>query len=361
MKYTNNSEFNHGQIDKIGVLLTNLGTPDEPTPSALRPYLREFLSDPRVVEIPRLIWWCVLNGVILPIRSSRSAKSYEGVWTDEGSPLLVNMEKINAAVNQKMSVNHDFIIDFAMRYGSPSIPEKIDNLIARGATKLLVLPLYPQYSATTTASTFDAVTNHLQQLRLIPEIRFVNNYTDNSKWLDAMAVKIKAHWETFGQPDKFLFSYHGIPQRYWNNGDPYACQCHKTSRLLAERLGLRDQQYMTCFQSRFGKEEWVKPYLDKTLQELAKNGVEHVQVVCPGFSADCLETIEEIGEENREYFLEAGGKKFEYIDCLNDDDSHIEAITDLIAQHTQGWNVGTVETSKQRSTRAAKLKQQGSV
>lgn len=350
MKYQNTPNFSHGQADKIGILLTNLGTPDAPTKGALKPYLKEFLSDPRVVEIPRVIWWCILNGVILPLRSRRSAKAYEGVWTEQGSPLLVNTQNLSNKIAEHFSENNNLIIDFAMRYGNPSIDSKLQGLLNQGARKVIVLPLYPQYSATTTASTFDAVADVFRKIRFIPELRFINHYTDSKKLIVAIANKIRKTWEVEGRADKLIFSYHGIPNRYWHNGDPYACQCHKTSRLLAEELGLTSDEFMTCFQSRFGKEEWVKPYLDHTLKGLPKQGVKSVQVVCPGFSADCLETIEEIGEENRDYFLEAGGEKFTYISCLNDEPEHVEAIAEIIEQQLLGWEVEqNVEPRQQRA------------
>ncbi|QTH63678.1 ferrochelatase [Psychrosphaera ytuae] len=354
MKYTNNPDFSHQQKDKIGVLFTNLGTPDAPTPGALKPYLKEFLSDPRVVEVPRVIWWMVLNGVILPFRSRRSAGAYKTVWTERGSPLMFNTEAISNGVAKRLENRSDIIVDFAMRYGNPSIESKLTGLLNRGARKVVVVPLYPQYSATTTASTFDAVAEVLRKTRFIPELRFVNHYTDSEKWLNALVNKVKAHWQEHGRADKLIFSYHGIPARYWHNGDPYACQCHKTSRLLAERLGLDKDEYMTCFQSRFGKEEWVKPYLDETLKGLPEQGVKSVQVMCPGFSADCLETIEEIGEENHEYFMEAGGQRYEYIECLNDDKGHIDALVDIVEQQISGWEINA--DTKLRHQRAEQVR-----
>lgn len=346
MKYTNNPDFSHEQSDKIGVLLINLGTPDAPTPKALKRYLKEFLSDPRVVEIPRAIWWLVLNGIILPFRSRRSAKAYSTVWTEEGSPLLINTEAIAKGVASKFDDRNEVLVDFAMRYGNPSVESKLNSLLNQGARKVVIVPLYPQYSATTSASTFDAVADVLKKTRFIPELRFVNHYTDSEMWLNALVDKVKAHWASHGRAEKLIFSYHGIPSRYWHNGDPYACQCHKTSRLLAEKLGLSKDEYMTCFQSRFGKEEWVKPYLDETLKGMPAQGIKSVQIMCPGFSADCLETIEEIGEENHEYFTEAGGERYEYIPCLNADEAHVDALADIVNQQIQGWSFDA--TSKEQ-------------
>ncbi|MCC2617726.1 ferrochelatase [Aestuariibacter halophilus] len=341
MKYKNTQGFDHGQADRIGVLVTNLGTPDAPNRGALKTYLREFLSDPRVVEVPRALWWLILNGVILNIRPSRSAKAYQGVWTDEGSPLLIHTRDQAKALADKLSQQYgeQVVVEFAMRYGNPSISTAIDRLCAQGVRKLLVLPLYPQYCASTTASTFDAVAEDFRQRRWLPELRFINHYHDYPPYIQALGESIKAHWAEHGRAQRLIMSYHGIPKRYLTNGDPYHCECHKTSRLLAEYLGLEKDQYMTTFQSRFGREEWLRPYTDETLKALPDQGVHEVQVVCPGFSADCLETIEEIGEENRDYFLHAGGKRYEYIEALNSQPAHIDALLSLVQQHLNGWTL----------------------
>lgn len=339
MKYKGSAAFTHAQADKVGVLITNLGTPEAPTKQALRPYLKEFLSDPRVVEVPRLIWWMILNLVILNIRPGRSAKAYQTVWTEEGSPLLVHTRNQAEALREKMTAQwgDNIVVDFAMRYGNPSVDSVIEKMLQQGVRKLLVVPLYPQYCASTTASTFDAVADSLRQRRWMPELRFVTHYHDNPEFIDVCANKIQKHWDKYGRADKLMFSYHGIPKRYLTNGDPYHCECYKTSRLIAAKLGLEKDQYMTCFQSRFGREEWLKPYTDHTLKALPGEGVKSVQIVCPGFSADCLETIEEIGEENREYFLEAGGERYEYIEALNSDPQHIDMLSDLITKNLSGW------------------------
>ena len=341
MKYQGNANFSHKQADKIGILVTNLGTPDAPKKAELKRYLREFLSDPRVVEVPRLIWWMVLNLVILNIRPKRSAQAYSTVWTERGSPLMFNTQDQTIALRAKLKSTYgeNVVVEFAMRYGAPSVDSVIDNMLEQGVRKLLVLPLYPQYCASTTASTFDAVAASLAKKRLIPELRFINHYHDFTQYIQAVADKIRQHWQTHGRADKLIFTYHGIPKRYLLNGDPYHCECYKTSRLLAENLGLTADEYMVTFQSRFGREEWLKPYTDKTLMTLPGQGIKSVQLVCPGFSADCLETIEEIGEENRDYFLEAGGERYEYIAALNADASHIDMMASLIAQHTKGWQV----------------------
>ncbi|MFL0803495.1 MAG: ferrochelatase [Agarilytica sp.] len=339
MTFKDSSHFNHAQPDKIGVLITNLGTPDAATPKALRAYLKEFLADPRVVEFPKLLWWIVLNVIILNIRPRRSAASYKKVWTDEGSPLAVYTAKQTDMLRERLqkSFGENLVVEWGMRYGNPSIDNALDNLLAQGARKLLVLPLYPQYSGSTSASTFDAVAKDFTQRRWIPELRFVTSYQDYIPYIEALATSIRQHWNDNGRAQKIIFSYHGIPKRYLHNGDPYHCQCHKTSRLLASALDLESGQYETTFQSRFGREPWLQPYTDDTMRKLPGKGVTSVQVVCPGFSSDCLETIEEIAIENREYFMEAGGEDFQYIPALNDRPEHIDALSQLIEKNLAGW------------------------
>lgn len=343
MKYKSNKGFSHSQADKIGVLITNLGTPESPTAGALRPYLKEFLSDPRVVEVPRLLWWFILNGIILSIRPKRSAKAYSTVWTDEGSPLLTITKAQSLALAEKCkdAYGDDVIVDFAMRYGNPSVSSVLDNMLEKGVRKLVVLPLYPQYSASTTGSTFDAVAKDFTQRRWLPELRFVNSYNDRDDYIEALADKVRAHWLEHGKAQLLILSYHGIPKRYLMNGDPYHCECHKTSRLVAQKLGLSHDEYMTTFQSRFGREEWLKPYTDETLKGLPEKGIKSIQVMCPGFSSDCLETIEEIGEENREYFMEAGGETYQYIDALNSDEAHIDMLFSIVKDNLHGWHVSS--------------------
>jgi ferrochelatase len=352
MKYQGNPNFSHKQHDKIGILITNLGTPDAPKKADLKRYLREFLSDPRVVEIPRLLWWMILNFVILNIRPKRSAKAYSTVWTERGSPLLFHTQDQADALREKLKQKHgeSIVVEFAMRYGSPSVDSVIDKMLEQGVRKLLVLPLYPQYCASTT---FDAVAASLAKKRLIPELRFINHYHDYPNYIQAVADKIRQHWEVNGRADKLIFTYHGIPKRYLLNGDPYHCECYKTSRLLAENLGLSEAEYLVSFQSRFGREEWLQPYTDKTLMALPEQGVKSVQLVCPGFSADCLETIEEIGIENRDYFMEAGGERYEYIPALNAESNHIDMMEALLEQHLQGWSA--FDDTAQRAELAIKL------
>lgn len=347
MKYDNVTGFEHGKKDKIGVLLVNLGTPEAPTTSALRTYLREFLSDPRVVEVPRFIWFFVLNLIILAFRPRLSAKAYASIWQKEGSPLLINSQKITNKVRDALP-KEDFVVELAMRYGKPSVSSTIDSMLTQGVSKLLVLPLYPQYSATTTASTFDAVAKVLAKKRQIPELRFINQYCDNELYVDALAQSVKAHWDKHGRAEKLILSYHGIPKAYWEQGDAYVCLCHKTTRLVAEKLRLAEDDIMTTFQSRFGRQEWVKPYTDAVLKSLPEQGVKSVQIMCPAFSADCLETLEEIEEENKEYFMEAGGQSYQYIACLNDAPEHIDALLDVIKQHSQGWSVELDELRNDR-------------
>src|SRR5690554_5431461 len=322
MKYQGASQFSHQQPSKIGVLITNLGTPDAPTPSALRRYLAEFLADPRVVEVPRLLWFFILHGVILRIRPRRSAHSYQTVWTEQGSPLalhtLAQRDALRAALQPQWG--EDLVVECAMRYGNPSISSVLESMQQQGVRQLVVLPLYPQYSATTTASTFDAIAQDFAQRRWLPDLRFISHYHDYPAYIQAVVDKIRAHWDAHGRADKLIFSYHGVPKKYLDRGDPYHCECYKTTRLVAENLGLGKDEFMTTFQSRFGREEWLQPYTDMTLKALPEQGVKSLQVVCPGFSSDCLETIEEIGEENREYFMESGGERFEYIPCLNADE-----------------------------------------
>jgi ferrochelatase len=354
MKFQGSPKFTHAQPDRTGVLVTNLGTPDAPTATALRRYLKQFLWDPRVVEVPRPLWWLILNGVILNFRPARSAKAYATVFTDEGSPLLFHTRNQAQALATELQArgHQDLVVDFAMRYGNPSIDSVLQKMMDQGVRRLLVLPLYPQYSASTTASTFDAISQDFARRRWLPEFRFVTHYHDYDPFIQAAALRIRAHWDEHGRADKLMFSYHGVPKKYLLKGDPYHCECHKTSRLLAEALQLGADEYMTTFQSRFGREEWLKPYTDETLKALPGQGVKSVQVFCPGFSADCLETIEEIGEENREYFLHAGGERYEYISALNDRPEHISALAALVELQMSGWTAQSADLHRQSRARA---------
>lgn len=339
MKYIGTENFDHEQPARVGVLITNLGTPDAPDRKALRVYLKEFLSDPRVVDLPRPLWWLILNGVILNVRPARSAAAYRTVWTDEGSPLMVHTRDQSDALQAKLSERYgdNVIVDFAMRYGNPSIASVLQSMVDRGVRKLLVLPLYPQYSGATTGSTFDALAADFTRRRWTPALRFIDDYFAHPAYINAVAESIREHRATHGAADLLLFSYHGVPRRYIDSGDPYWCECRETSRMVAKQLGLSEDEYRVVFQSRFGREEWLKPYTDETLKALPGEGVRSVQVVCPGFSADCLETLEEIGEENREYFMSAGGERYEYIPCLNSAPSHIDALATIASEQLSGW------------------------
>jgi ferrochelatase len=327
----------HGQASFTAVLLCNLGTPDAPTPAAVRRYLAEFLSDRRVVEIPRALWLLILHGVILRTRPAKSARKYASIWTDEGSPLKVWTEKQTKLLRGYLGERgHAVQVHYAMRYGSPSIASVLDALKAQGVTRVLVLPLYPQYSGTTTASIGDAVGAWARTVRHLPELRFVNRYHDDSGYIDALAKRVGDHWMSHGRPDKLVLSFHGVPRRTLELGDPYHCECLKTARLLGERLGLKDDLLVT-FQSRLGRAEWLQPYTEPTLVALAQRGVRRVDVMCPGFTSDCLETLEEIDQEARAAFLRAGGEEFHYLPCLNDQHEWIAALAALAIRHLQGW------------------------
>ncbi len=357
MKYHGYPDFKHNQHGRVGVLLTNLGTPEAPTAKALRPYLKQFLWDPRVVEVPRPLWWLILNGIILRVRPKRSAAAYAEVWTDEGSPLLTHSLNQAKALQCALAESYgdQVIVDVAMRYGQPSIASVIDKMLSAGVRKLIVLPLYPQYSAATTGSTFDAIADEFKQRRWLPDFRFISHYHDHSGFIHAITNRIKAHWAEHGRTDKLLFSYHGMPQKYLENGDPYHCECHKTTRLIAEQLGLAPNEYLTTFQSRFGRDPWLQPYTDETLKALPQQGVKSVQIICPGFSSDCLETIEEIGGENCEYFLEAGGERYEYIPCLNAEPDHIELMRTLIEEQAKDWLTAQTQDAQQTQDLAIAL------
>jgi ferrochelatase len=324
---------------RVGVLITNLGTPDAPTPPALKRYLAEFLSDPRVIERPRLLWWLILHGVILRIRPRRAALAYQEVWTENGSPLMAISRRQEGALKKLLyeRFGDKVQVALAMRYGNPSIETGLRALRTANAQQLLVLPLYPQYSATTTASTFDAVADVLRTWRRMPELRMINDYHDDSGYIEALAGRIREHWKKHGQAERLLFSFHGLPKRYATAGDPYPDQCQRTAALVAQALELPQSRWHLSFQSRFGPEEWLKPYTDHTLQSWGREGVKSVDVVSPGFSADCLETLEEIAIQNREFFLKAGGETYRYIPALNDGADHMQVLADLVARHCQGW------------------------
>lgn len=332
MKYVGQTDYDHdGASPRQGILLCNLGTPDAPRPAELRRYLKEFLSDPRVVEIPRLLWWIILNLIILRIRPRRSAKLYQSVWTEAGSPLMLYSQEQVKAVKQRLDEKYgDIPVVLGMRYGNPSMASAIKQLTDQNVRDIIVLPLYPQYAGATTGSTFDAIAKTFTQLRWVPELQFINGYHKSEGYVQALCTTIKRHIDAHGKPDKLVFSYHGTPERYLKNGDPYHCFCHQTTRLVREKMGFDENQVMTTFQSRFGREPWLQPYTDKTLEQLPEDGAKHVAVICPGFSSDCLETIEEINMEGRESFIDSGGEQFHYITCLNDDPVHIDALVSIL-------------------------------
>lgn len=341
----------HGTPEKTAVLLINLGTPDAPTAPALRRYLKEFLGDPRVVEIPRPVWWLILNGIILNTRPKKSAEKYASIWMPEGSPLKVHTERQTALLRDELARRTDapLVVDYAMRYGNPSIPDVIAKLKAQNCQRILLLPMYPQYAASTVATAYDAVFAALQTMRNQPALRSIKHYHDHAGYIQSSAQNIRDYWTLHGRPDKLVMSFHGLPRYTLDKGDPYYCECQKTGRLIAEALQLTPEQYLITFQSRFGRAEWLKPYTAATLQELGKAKTRRVDVTCPGFTADCLETLEEINMEVREDFLHAGGGEYHYIPCLNERTDWIKALANLAIENLQGW--------LQPATSAAELEQ----
>jgi protoporphyrin/coproporphyrin ferrochelatase len=351
MPFRKEPPFPHGTVPSSAIVLVNLGTPDEPTRKAVRRYLKQFLSDPRVVEIPARIWWFILNLFILPFRSGKSAAKYRTIWTKEGSPLKVHTQK-QAALLEKTLVerSHEGVkVVMAMRYGSPSLPEVLDRLQAEHCQRIVVLPAYPQYSGTTTASVWDAVYAHYARVRNVPELRLVRHYHDHEGYIEALREQVESYWEAHGRGQKLVMSFHGTPKRTLMLGDPYFCECQKTARLLAASLGMGADEYIVTFQSRFGKAEWLQPYTAPTVQELARSGLERIDVICPGFTSDCLETLEEINMEVRQDFEAAGGKEYHYIPCLNESPAWITGLAEIAEQHLIGWP--TILTPAQRAAR----------
>jgi len=336
--YLGTTDYVHGSPARLGVLLVNLGTPDEPTTAAVRRYLAEFLWDPRVIEAPRPLWWLILNGIILRTRPKRSAHAYQKVWTPAGSPLMVESRALADALAGRLGsrLGDRVRVELAMTYGNPSIPAALERLRGDNVQRLLVLPMYPQYSATTTASIFERVTRELAQWRWLPELRMVNQYWEEDAYVAAVAGSIAAHWRERGR-SHLLFSFHSIPKRYFVAGDPYHCFCQGTARRVATRLGLAEGEWSVGFQSRFGREEWLKPYVDLLLHEYAEQGPKQVTVVCPGFATDCLETLEEIAMQNREAFLAHGGEAFDYVPCLNSSEPQLALYEQVVMRHAQGW------------------------
>ena len=330
MKFKGEQNFQHENEQKKGVLIAYLGTPDSPDVLSVRRYLKEFLSDPRIIELPKIIWWFVLNIFILNFRSFNSARLYKSIWTEGGSPLLVNCIKIKEKVQKSLPSNYQ--VALGMRYGNPSIKSALNELKEANCRDIEVITLFPHYSATTVGSIFDAVSTEIKSWRWVPSVKFLNSYHDNPLLIEILSKRIKKSFESQGKPDKLVFSYHSIPKKYFDSGDPYHCLCQKTSRLIAEKLSLDEKDYITAFQSRFGPSEWLKPYTSETMKSLPKEGIKSVQVVSPGFGVDNLETLQEIDIENKEYFEDAGGENFHYIPCLNDDDDHVEFLISLIGK-----------------------------
>ncbi len=330
MKFKGEQNFQHENEQKKGVLIAYLGTPDSPDVLSVRRYLKEFLSDPRIIEVPKIIWWFVLNIFILNFRSFNSARLYKSIWTDGGSPLLVNCIKIKEKVQKSLPSNYQ--VALGMRYGNPSIKSALNELKEANCRDIEVITLFPHYSATTVGSIFDAVSTEIKSWRWVPSVKFLNSYHDNPLLIEILSKRIQKSFDSQGKPDKLVFSYHSIPKKYFDSGDPYHCLCQKTSRLIAEKLSLDEKDYITAFQSRFGPSEWLKPYTSETMKSLPKEGTKSVQVVSPGFGVDNLETLQEIDMENKEYFEDAGGENFHYIPCLNDDDDHVEFLISLIGK-----------------------------
>lgn len=343
--------YTHGQSEKTAIVYINLGTPDAPTTTAVRRYLKEFLSDPRVVEIPKPIWWMILNLVILPFRSKQSAHKYASIWATDGSPLLTHTQKQAKLLQGYLGERgHEVHVTYAMRYAgnnSDSITATLGRLKSEGYQRILIVPAYPQYSSTTTASNFDAVTQHYQQVRNQPELRFIKHYHDHPGYIQALKNSVLSHWEKNGRAEKLVMSFHGLPKAFLMRGDPYHCECYKTARLLAEQLGLSKDDYLVTFQSRLGRAEWLQPYTAPTVQALAKQGVKRIDVICPGFVADCLETLEEIAIEVKQDFLTAGGKEFHYIPCLNESPDWMRALAEIAEQHLIGWPTMMTESLRE--------------
>ncbi|MFN0039090.1 MAG: ferrochelatase [Burkholderiales bacterium] len=356
MRYLPEPAYQHGTTPGTGILLVNLGTPTAPTATAVRPYLKQFLSDPRVVEIPRLLWWCILHGIVLNTRPGKSALKYAKIWDKEGSPLAVHTGKQALLLKGLLGarLHPTLVITWAMRYGQPSIAGAIAELRNRACERILVLPLYPQYAASTTASVYDAVFDALKKMRNVPALRLVKHFHDHPSYIAAMAKNIQAYWAIYGRPDQLVMSFHGLPQFSLDRGDPYHCECQKTGRLLAEALRLAPDRYRVSFQSRFGRTKWLQPYTIEVVRELGKRKTSRVDVVCPGFVSDCLETLEEIGIENKSAFLQSGGGQFHLIPCLNERPEWIQALADIALENLQGWEIKERDTgiAAQAATRS---------
>jgi protoporphyrin/coproporphyrin ferrochelatase len=345
--------YEHGLPESLGILLVNLGTPDDPTPDAVRRYLCEFLSDPRVVEYPRLLWTLILHGYILRVRPKRSAAQYRKIWTEQGSPLLLHSIDIANGVQEKLAarLSGSINVELAMSYGQPSIDSALQKLFSRCARRLVVLPLYPQYSGSTTGSVFDAVTRALVKRRWVPEFRFINHYHDASGYIAALAASIRDYWDLNGRGEQLLFSFHGLPKSMLDSGDPYHCQCLKTARLVAESLELKDDAWCLSFQSRVGREAWLTPYTDETVRRLGAGKLATLDVIAPGFAADCLETLEEIEIRNGGFFNATGGGELRYIPALNARDDHVSFLSRTIEKSVGGWPERSADWSVSEAAR----------
>ena len=358
MSFLPEPPYTHGSAARVGILLVNLGTPQAPDAASVRTYLRQFLSDPRVVEIPRPLWWPILYGAILPLRPRASALKYAKIWTSEGSPLRVHTERqarlLGEALARRVPAAPP-LVGWGMRYGNPSLEESLLALRSARCDRVLVLPLYPQYAASTTAGAYDAVFEVLAHVRNAPELRLVKHFHDHPGYIAALARSVREHWAAHGEPDRLLISFHGVPRFTLERGDPYHCECQKTGRLLAEALGLDAARYRISFQSRFGRARWLEPYTMDTVRALGGQGLRRVDVVCPGFVSDCLETLEEIGMENKAAFLSAGGREFHAIPCLNERSDWIEALADLAISHLAGWIDGAPDSAAAAQSRQRAL------
>ncbi len=363
MSYEKEPKYSHGATKKTGVLLVNLGTPELPTSSAVKKYLAQFLSDKRVVEIPRIIWFLILHLIILRFRPKKSAEKYRSIWTDSGSPLRFNTENQADSLRRSITnrIRSPLVIDYAMRYGTPSIDSAILKQKKENVVNILVVPLFPQYCSSTTGSVFDAVADTYKRLRNMPGLRFIRNFHDNPGYIMASANLIKNFWKNRGLPSRLILSFHGVPEFSLREGDPYHCECHKTGRLITEKLGISQDNVIVSFQSRFGRAEWLKPYTIGIMKNLGQAKTERVDVFCPGFVSDCLETLEEIAMENRDVFLTAGGKEFNYIPCLNDSTSWLSALEELVIDNLEGWvtenhdQLAEVENKKKSRTLAIEM------
>jgi ferrochelatase len=338
-RYLPEPPYTHGSPSRVGILLINLGTPDAPTVPAVRRYLREFLSDPRVVEIPRPVWWLILNLFILPFRAKQSAQRYAQVWTTDGSPLRAHTERQARMLRGYLGerTKAPLVVDYAMRYGQPSVPDALASMKQQGCDRILVVPLYPQYAASATATALDAVGAAFARMRNQPALRSVRNFFDHPGYIAALAQSVNDYWMKHGRPDHMVMSFHGVPRYTLDKGDPYHCECYATARLVAAALKLAPDKYTVTFQSRFGRAEWLKPYTAEVLREFGLQKTGRIDVICPGFVSDCLETLEEIAIEGKTIFLTAGGKDYHFIACLNERNDWMHALTDIVAVNLAGW------------------------